>query len=274
RKLQDVLQAACQQNVALSLHDTNSPEVFELKARGELQIVVLLEQLRRQGYEVMAGRPQVLVHEQDGKQVQPQENLVVDVPQDFVGAVTELLAPRGGALQDMQPLSGSERVRLQFLIPSRGLIGVRSQLLTRTRGEAVYASSFSGWVAWDGKSMKRTNGAIVADRDGECREYALHRLQERGRLFVDSGTQVYEGMIIGEHSRNTDLNANPTKEKKLTNMRAAGSDESTKLDGIHPMGLDEALEWIDDDEWVEITPKSIRLRKSELKANARKVTRV
>ncbi|MEM7495948.1 MAG: translational GTPase TypA [Myxococcota bacterium] len=274
RKLYETLEAACRQNVALSLHETDSPEVFELKARGELQIVVLLEQMRRQGYELMAGRPRILVHERDGQKLEPQESLVVDVPQDFVGAVTEFLAPRGGTMQDMQPLAASGRVRLEFIIPTRGLIGMRSQMLTRTRGEAVYASSFQGFIPWDDrKTPRRQNGALVADRDGTCAEYGLFHLQDRGRLFVGAGTRVYEGMIFGEHSRDTDLNANPTKEKKLTNMRASGSDESTKLDAVRGMSLDEALEWIDDDEWVEITPKTIRLRKAMLKANQRKVTR-
>ncbi len=274
RKLHEVLEAACRQNVALSLHDTDSPEMFELKARGELQIVVLLEQMRRQGHELMAGRPQILVHERDGQKMEPQEILVIDVPQDFVGAVTEFLAPRGGTMQDMQPLAASGRVRLEFIIPTRGLIGMRSQMLTRTRGEAVYASSFSRFIPWDErKTIRRQNGALVADRDGSCAEYGLFNLQDRGRLFIGAGTRVYEGMIFGEHNRDTDLNANPAKEKKLTNMRASGTDESTKLDAVRSMSLDEALEWIDDDEWVEITPKTIRLRKAQLKANQRKVTR-
>lgn len=273
RKLEEVLEKECLQNVSLSLESTDSNEVFLLKARGELQVVVVLEEIRRKGYELMAGRPEIIPLQQDGQLWEPEEAFFIDVPENKMGTVTEILSKRGGRMQNIEKFENSGRVRLEFDIPSRGLIGLRSLLLTETRGEAIYSSTFKKYIPYQGKRFSRANGAIVADRDGAATEYALFGLEDRGRLFVRAGTSVYEGMIFGENSRQNDMNANPTKEKKLTNMRASGSDDSTKLSPIKEMSLDEALEWIDEDEWVEITPKSIRIRKMVLKTNQRPIIR-
>lgn len=273
RKLSEMLETACLENVALKLETTESTDVFLLKARGELAIVVLMEQLRRKGWEFMVGRPEIIPLEKDGQMMEPEEILTIDIPGDQVGVVTPLLASRGGRMESMEPLEGSSRVRMEFVIPARGLIGLRSQMLTETRGEAIYSSSFKGYIPYKGKRFSRTNGAMVSDRAGESTEYALFNLQPRGKLFIGAGIPVYEGMVFGEHSKDTDLNCNATVEKKLSNMRAAGKDDSTKLKVTRGLELDAALEWIDEDEWVEVTPLSIRVRKHELRTNMRKVTR-
>lgn len=273
RKLEEVLQKACLTNVALQVEPTANPEMFLLKGRGELQIVILLEELRRRGYELMVGRPEIIPHEKDGQLFEAEDQMFVDVPDNFVGTVTELLSERGGRMESMTALEGSHRVRMEFSIPGRGLIALRSILLTRTKGEAIYSSSFKGWVPFLGKRLSRANGALVADRGGVATEYGLFGLQDRGKLFIGAGTKIYEGMVFGENNRTNDINANPAREKKLTNMRASGKDESTKLSGIYPFDLDSAIEWIDDDEWVEVTPKNIRVRKDELRTNFRKVIR-
>lgn len=273
RKLEEVLQKACLTNVALDVEQTANPEMFLLKGRGELQIVILLEELRRRGYELMVGRPEIIPHEKDGELFEPEDQMLIDVPDNFVGTVTELLSERGGRMESMTTLEASNRVRLEFAIPARGLIALRSTLLTRTKGEAIYSSSFKGWIPFLGKRLSRANGALVADRNGMATEYGLFNLQDRGKLFIGAGAKVYEGMVFGENNRTNDINANPAREKKLTNMRASGKDESTKLSGIYPFDLDSAIEWIDDDEWVEVTPKTIRVRKDELRTNMRKVVR-
>lgn len=273
RKLEEVLRKACLTNVALKLEATKDPEVFLLKARGELQIVILLEELRRKGYELMVGRPEIIPFEKDGELFEPRDQMVIDVPDVYVGTVTEVLSERGGKMESMQTLEGSHRVRMEFSIPARGLIALRSTLLTKTKGEAIYSSSFKDYIPYLGKRLSRANGGLIADRAGVTTEYGLFHLQDRGKLFVGAGVKVYEGMVFGENSRGNDLNANPVREKKLTNMRASGKDESTKLSGIFAFDLDSALEWIDDDEWVEVTPQSIRVRKDELRTNMRKVIR-
>ncbi|MCB9255122.1 MAG: translational GTPase TypA [Bdellovibrionaceae bacterium] len=273
RRLEELLQKACLSNVALSLEDTDSAEVFLLKARGELQIVVVLEELRRQGFELMAGRPEIIPVDVDGQKMEPQESLVIDIPENKMGTVTEIVAKRGGRVQSVEQLGGSQRIRLEVDIPARGLIGIRSTLLTETRGEAIYSSSFKNYIPYQGKRFSRSNGAIIADRDGVSTQYALFGLESRGKLFIKEGTRVYEGMIFGEHNRQNDMNADATREKKLTNMRASGSDESTKLSPVQEPSLDEALEWIDEDEWVEITPKTVRARKAVLKSNQRQIIR-
>ncbi len=273
RKLEEVLKKACLTNVALLLEQTQSTEVFLLKGRGELQIVILLEELRRRGYELMVGRPEVIPHTKDGVMFEAEDQMVIDVPDNFVGTVTEFLSERGGRMESMTALEGSQRVRMEFAIPARGLIALRSTLLTKTKGEAIYSSSFKQWVPFLGQRLSRANGALVSDRTGNATEYALYNLQDRGKLFVGAGAKIYEGMVFGENNRVNDLTADPTREKKLTNMRASGKDESTKLSGIYPFDLDSAIEWIDDDEWVEITPKNIRVRKDELRTNMRKVIR-
>lgn len=273
RKLEEVLKKACLTNVALDIEATQNPEIFLLKGRGELQIVVLLEELRRRGFELMVGRPEVIPHTIDGEMFEAEDQMVIDVPDNFVGTITELLSERGGRMEAMSTLEGSNRVRMEFSIPARGLIALRSILLTKSRGEAIYSSSFKRWVPFLGQRLSRANGGLVSDRAGMATEYALYNLQERGKLFIGAGTKVYEGMVFGENNRVNDLNADPTREKKLTNIRAAGRDESTKLSGIYPFDLDSAIEWIDDDEWVEITPKNVRVRKDELRSNMRKVIR-
>lgn len=273
RKLEEVIKKACLTNVALAIEPTQEAEVFLVKGRGELQIVILLEELRRRGYELMVGRPEVIPHIKDGEMFEAEDQMVIDVPDNFVGTVTELLSERGGKMESMAALEGSSRVRLEFAIPARGLIALRSTLLTKTKGEAIYSSSFKRWIPFLGRRLSRANGALVTDRTGVATEYGLFNLQDRGKLFIGAGTKVYEGMVFGENNRMNDINANPTREKKLTNMRASGRDESTKLSGIYPFDLDSAIEWIDDDEWVEITPKNIRVRKDELRTNMRKVIR-
>jgi GTP-binding protein len=273
RKLEEVIKKACLTNVALSIEATQDAEIFLVKGRGELQIVILLEELRRRGYELMVGRPEVIPHIKDGEMFEGEDLMVIDVPDNFVGTVTELLSERGGKMESMTALEGSSRVRMEFAIPSRGLIALRSILLTKTKGEAIYSSSFKRWIPFLGRRLSRANGALVTDRAGVATEYGLFNLQDRGKLFIGAGTKVYEGMVFGENNRMNDINANPTREKKLTNMRASGRDESTKLSGIYPFDLDSAIEWIDDDEWVEITPKNIRVRKDELRTNMRKVIR-
>jgi len=272
-KLEELLEKVCHGNVSISMEKTQSPEVFLVKARGELQIVIILEEIRRLGYELMVACPQVIPFEKDGELFEPEEILVIDIPEEMVGTVTELFSRRGGYMTVMENLHGSPRVRLEFSIPTRGLFGIRSELLTSTRGEAVFSSSFHKYIPFMGKRFSRTNGALVADRNGVSVQYGLFHLQPRGRLFIKEGAKIYEGMIFGENNRANDLNANPTKAKKLTNMRASGSDDSTKLNPVKELDLDEALAWIDENEWVEITPNTIRLRKAELRTNMRTVIR-
>ncbi len=274
RKLKDLLEKACLENVALALEAEEGANVFKLKARGELAIVILMEQLRRKGWEFMVGRPEVIPVIIDGQQMESEETLVIDIPDNMIGTITPIFTGRGGRLSSLEKLEGSSRLRLSFSIPSRGLIGLRSQILTETRGEAIYSSSFLGYIPYQGKRFSRINGAMVADRAGKTTEYALFHLQPRGKLFVRAGVLVYEGMVFGEHNKNTDINCNAAVEKKLTNMRAAGKDESTKLKSNRgALELEEALEWIDEDEWVEITPINVRIRKQELRSNYRKITR-
>lgn len=273
RKLEELLQKACLENVALQLGSSDASDVFILKARGELAIVILLEQLRREGWEFMVGRPEVIPIEKDGQKMEPEERLIVDIPDSMIGVVTPLLSGQGGRMDKLENLEGSSRVRVEFLIPARGMIGLRSKMLTETRGEAVFSSSFHQYIPYKGKRFSRINGALISDRAGPTTEYALHNLQARGKLFLGAGIEVYEGMVIGENAKDTDMNCNPTLAKKLTNMRAAGKDDSTKLNVTRSLELDEALEWIDEDEWVEITPKNIRIRKDELRTNFRKIRR-
>lgn len=273
RKLEEMLEKACQTNVSLKLEKTQSPEVFLMKGRGELQIVILLEELRRKGYEMMVGCPEIIPFEKDGELFEPEETMIIDVPDNMIGVVTELLSKRGGRMEMMENMEASSRIRLEFSIPTRGLFGIRSPLLTATKGEAIFSSSFKRYIPYLGKRFSRKNGALIADRDGVSVQYGLFHLQSRGKLFIREGTKVYEGMIFGENNRVNDMNADATKPKKLTNMRAAGSDESTKLTEIKDITLDEAIVWIDDNEWVEITPLNIRLRKAELHSNLRNVIR-
>jgi GTP-binding protein len=268
RKLRERLEREALYNVAIKVSETDGPEAFEVAGRGELQLSILVETMRREGYELGVGKPEVMTKTIGGVVHEPMELLLIDVPEDFVGAVTRLLGPRRGRMIEMLH-QGSGRVRLEFRIPSRGLIGMRSQLLEDTRGTATLHHDFAGWDPWTGDIPHRTTGALVADRAGRITGYACEHLQSRGVLFCPPGTEVYEGMIIGEHSRPDDLDVNITKEKKLTNMRASNSEEFVKLSSTRKMSLEDAIEFIDADEIVEVTPATFRLRKRVLRANQR-----
>lgn len=268
RKLEELLQKACMANVALRYERTATAETYMLKARGELQIVVLLEQLRRQGYELMVGRPEIIpVKGDNGEELEPEELMTIDIPETMIGKITEILSARGGRMAHMELMKNSPRVRMEFVISTRALIGIRSLLMTETKGEAIFSSALRGFIPYQGKRLSRKNGAIVADRSGTSVEYGLFYLQARGKLFIREGMPVYEGMVFGEFNKSNNLLANPMKSKQLTNVRSVGHDVSTKLDPIQDMTLDFAIEWIDEDEWVEVTPKSIRIRKVELRSN-------
>lgn len=268
RNLRERLYKEAYRNVSIRVEDTDTPDAFRVVARGELQLAVIIETMRREGYELTASNPEPVTRVVDGQVHEPMELLVCDVPEASVGAVTERLGPRKGRMVDMTQLGGS-RTRLQFRIPARGLIGFRSEFLTITRGEGIMSSQFDGWEPWFGYIPKRSNGAIVSDRLGDTVPYALFSIQERGYLFVGPGTTVYEGMIIGEHAHPSELNVNACREKKLTNIRAAGRDENVILTPPREMGLEKALEWIADDELVEVTPKSVRMRKKALSVGER-----
>ena len=268
RQLRERLYRESYRNVAIRVEDTATPDAFKVVGRGELQLAVIIETMRREGYELTASNPEPLTKTIDGQIHEPMELLVCDVPENSVGAVTERLGPRKGRMADMTPLD-SGRTRLQFRIPARGLIGFRSEFLTITRGEGIMSSQFDGYEPWFGYIPKRSNGAMVSDRLGETVPYALFSIQERGALFVGAGVTVYEGMIIGEHAHPSELNVNCCREKKLTNIRAAGRDENVILTPPREMGLEKALEWIADDELVEVTPKSVRLRKKALAVGER-----
>jgi GTP-binding protein len=272
RKLYEFLQKEAMHNVALRIDETDSPEMFVLNARGELQIAIVMENLRRTGGECMVARPKVITKTENGQVLEPVERVVVDVPDFAVGVVTEKLSQRKGRMVTMQNFENN-RTRLEFSVPTRGLLGYRSTFLTDTKGEGIMSSYFEGWEVSRGQFLARLNGALVADRAGKTTEYALHGLEERGKLFIREGEEVYEGMVIGENSRDNNLDVNAVREKKLTNMRSAGTDDSTKLSPIAKMSLEGALDWIDDDEWVEITPKNIRIRKRQLAANQRQISR-
>ncbi|MBI5086617.1 MAG: translational GTPase TypA, partial [Acidobacteria bacterium] len=228
----------------------------------------LIEMMRREGFELMVGKPQILTKSVDGKTMEPQELLVVDVPEQYVGVVIEKMGMRKGKMSKMVN-HGSGRVRLEFLVPSRGLIGIRSEMLTDTKGTAIMNSLFQGHIEWQGDIPMRLTGALVADRPGASTGYAIFNLQERGEMFISPGTEVYEGMIVGENSRSEDMVVNIIKEKKLTNMRSSSADEAIRLVPPRLLNLEQAIEFINEDEWVEVTPKSIRLRKKILKANQR-----
>ncbi len=268
RNLRERLYREAYRNVSIRVEDTDTPDAFRVVGRGELQLAVIIENMRRDGYELTASNPEPLVREVNGQVHEPMELMVCDVPETAVGAVTERLGPRKGRMVDMTPL-GSGRTRLQFRIPARGLVGFRSEFLTITRGEGILSSQFDGYEPWFGHIPKRSNGAIVSDRAGDTVPYALFSIQERGALFVGPGVPVYQGMIIGEHAHPSDLNVNACREKKLTNVRAAGRDENVILTTPREMTLERSLEWIGPDELVEVTPKSVRLRKRQLTTGER-----
>ena len=268
RDLRDRLQKELLTNVSIRVEDTDTPESFRVLGRGELQLAILIETMRREGFELMVGKPEIVTRMEKGSKLEPVERLVVDIPDNFIGIIMETIGGRRGEMTKMSN-HGSGRVRLDFKIPSRGLIGLRSQLLTDTRGTALIHSLFDGWTQYGGEMALRPTGALVADRAGVSTAFALWNLQERGELFIGPGVDVYEGMIVGENSREQDMDVNVTKEKKLTNMRSSTADEAIRLIPHRELSLEQAIEFIADDEYVEITPKTIRLRKKVLQANKR-----
>jgi GTP-binding protein len=270
RNLRERLQKELLTNVSLKVEEAANTDTFKVMGRGELQLSILIETMRREGYELMVGKPEIITRRDavTGKLMEPTEKLIIDVPENFVGVVIEKLGARKGQMTKMHN-HGYGRVRLEFSIPSRGLIGLRSELLTDTRGTAVLNSIFEGYSEWSGEIPHRLTGALIADRPGETTAYALWNLQERGELFAGPGEAVYEGMIIGENAREVDLDVNAVREKKLTNMRASTADEAIRLVPHKALSLEQAIEFIEDDEFVEVTPKSLRLRKKILQANRR-----
>ncbi len=269
RKLKERLERELLTNVSIRVEPTDSPDAFKVSGRGELQLAILIEMMRREGYELSVGKPEVITRTVDGRLHEPMEQLVVDIPEEFIGVITQKLGSRRGRMTKMTN-HGTGRVRLEFRIPSRGLIGLRTEFLTDTKGTGLLNSLFDGWDLWQGEIEHRPTGAMIADRAGKATAYAIENLQPRGILFVAPGDEVYEGMLVGEHNRNTDLDVNITKEKKLTNMRSSTADELVRLQPPLAMNLEQALEFIKADELAEVTPKAFRLRKRVLAANMRK----
>jgi len=268
RNLRERLEKELLTNVSLKVEETVNTDNFKVMGRGELQLSILIETMRREGYELMVGKPEIVTRRIDGKLMEPLEHLTIDIPENFIGVVIEKLGPRKGEMTKMHN-HGYGRVRLEFRVPSRGLIGLRSELLTDTRGTIIMNSLFDGYTEYQGEIPQRLTGALVSDRAGVATAYALFNLQERGELFVGPGTDVYEGMIIGENARDVDLDVNVVREKKLTNMRASTADEAIRLVPYKALNLEQAIEFIADDEFVEVTPKTLRLRKKVLQANRR-----
>jgi GTP-binding protein len=269
RKILERLQKEILHNVAIRFEPTSTPETFKIFGRGELQLGVLVEQMRREGFEMKIGKPQVVFRTIDGVKNEPMENVIVDVADSYTGIVAEKMGSRKGVMTNMVN-KGSGRVRIEFLMPARGLIGYRSEFLTDTRGTGLLNTSYAGYEPYKGEIMHRMNGAMISDRKGKTTAYALWNLQERGRIFVLPVTEVYDGMIMGEHAKSNDLVVNCTREKKLTNVRASGSDEAITLVPIKLMTLEQAMEWIRDDECIEVTPLNIRIRVRELDPHKRK----
>ena len=269
RKLKERLEKETLGNVSIRVEPTASPDTFQVSGRGELQLAILIEMMRREGYELTAGKPDVVTREIGGKRHEPVELLVVDIPEEHIGVVTQKLAPRKGRMLKLVNY-GSGRVRVEFKVPSRGLIGFRTELLTDTRGTGIMHHLFDGFEPWHGEIPHRSTGSLIADRHGKVTSHAVEHLQPRGTLLVGPGEEVYEGMIVGEHARSNDLDVNITKEKKLTNMRSSTSDELERLVPPRRLSLEQALELIKDDEAVEVTPGAFRLRKKILAAVGRK----
>jgi len=270
RQLKERLNKEVLGNVALRVEETESPDQFKVSGRGELQLAILIEMMRREGYEFQVSRPEVITKKgENGELLEPIELVVIDIPEEFIGVVTEALGRRKGKMKKMIN-NGSGRVRLEYEVPSRGLIGFRNEFLTETKGTGLLNTLFLCYDKWQGEMRGRRTGSLVADRMGEATAYALYNLQERGTLFIKPQTKVYEGMIIGENARAIDLDVNAIKEKKLTNMRSSTAEEAMRLVPIKELSLEQALEFIAEDELVEVTPKSIRLRKKILRANERK----
>jgi GTP-binding protein len=273
RQIKDRLDRELLGNVSIKVEPTDTPEQMKVLGRGELQLSILIEMMRREGFELQVSRPVIVTKEVDGKLMEPVEDLVVDVAEEFQGVVIAQAGTRRGTMTKMVN-HGSGRVRLEFRIPARGMIGFRSQFLTETKGTGIMNHLFAGWEPWHGAIGTRATGALVADRTGVATAYAIWNLQERGEIFIEPGAPVYEGMLIGENARASDMDVNVTKEKKQTNMRASSADEAVRLIPPRKLGLEQAIEFINDDELVEVTPHNIRLRKRVLAANLRPKTRV
>jgi GTP-binding protein len=268
RQLRERLVKETRRNLAIRVEESDSPDTFTVLGRGELQLAILVETMRREGYEVQLGNPEVVTKVIDGSPNEPVETVIVDVPDNFIGVVTERLGSRKGRMTKMQN-HGYGRARLEFRIPSRGLIGFRGEFLTSTRGTGLLSTQFEGWEPWGGPMMKRQSGAIVSDRAGVATPYALNHLQARGSFFINPSAEVYEGMIVGEHNRPNDSDVNVIKEKKLSNVRNHGKDDNVLLAPPRVLNIETAMEWIDADEYVEVTPDAIRVRKQELRCNMR-----
>jgi GTP-binding protein len=268
RNLRERLDKELLTNVSIRVEEAGGPDSFRVMGRGELQLAILIETMRREGYELTVGKPEILTKPIDGVLHEPVEMLIMDCPESFLGVVIEKLGSRKGKMVKMVN-HGSGRVRLEFHVPTRGLIGLRSEILTDTRGTAIMNSLFHGYIEWQGEIPMRPTGSLVADRAGKTTAYAIWNLQERGEIFLAPGTEVYEGMVVGENARSVDLDVNIVKEKKLTNMRSSTADEAIRLVPPRILNLEQAIEFIRDDEYVEITPHTIRLRKKILAANKR-----
>lgn len=281
RKLRERLLVEARMNVAIRFLETEVPDQFRILGRGELQFAIMIEQMRREGMEFMVGRPLVITSTNEaGLKTEPLERATLDLPEAYSGDVTRMFQERKGILVSYEtsgthtgPSGTQNRVRLEFDIPTRGLLGMRTKYMTATRGEGLFSSRLIGYADWKGEMLHRSNGALISDREGLSTEYALLNLDDRGVMFVRPGAHLYEGMVIGENNRENDLNINACREKKLTNVRAAGSDHYESLKGIREMTLERCIEWIDDDEWIEVTPKNIRLRKKVLASNQRSIVR-
>jgi GTP-binding protein len=268
RNIRERLDKELRTNVSLRVADTDAGDTFKVSGRGELHLSILIENMRREGFEMAVSKPEVIFRDVSGKKMEPMEYLVVDVPSEYQGVIIEKMGPRKGEMTSMQPMG--DTIRLEFIIPARGLIGLRSEVLTDTRGTAVMTHTFHEYAPFKGDIPGRKNGVLIAMEHGETTGYALDALQPRGILFLPPGVEVYGGMLIGQHAKDNDLDVNPCKGKKLTNVRASGTDDAVKLAPPRVLTLEQALEFIDDDELVEVTPKSIRLRKKELDPNRRK----
>jgi GTP-binding protein len=268
RQVKDRLEAELVGNVSLKVLPTERPDAWEVQGRGELALAILVEQMRREGFELTVGKPQVVTKTIDGKVHEPMELMTIDTPEEFMGAITQLMAARKGRMTEMSN-HGTGWIRMEFNVPARGLIGFRTQFLTDTRGAGIASSIANGYEPWAGPIEYRTNGSLMADRAGTATPFAMINLQERGTFFIQPGAEVYEGMIVGENSRADDMDVNITKEKKLTNMRAASSDSFEGLTPPRKLTLEESLEFAREDECVEITPEEIRIRKVVLDANER-----
>ncbi len=268
RNLKERLERELLTNVSLRVEPGDTPDAFKVSGRGELQMAILIEMMRREGFELAASKPEVITRTTDGVRHEPMERLVIDGPEEYVGVVTQKVGTRRGRMTNMVN-HGTGRVRLEFRIPSRGLIGFRSQFLTDTRGTGLLNHLFDGYEPWHGEIPHRVTGALVADRPGRVTAYALEHIQDRGEMFIEPGERVYEGMVVGENTREEDIDVNIVKEKRLTNMRSSTSEEGVYLFPVHRMSLEQALEWVREDELLEVTPRSLRMRKRVLQANQR-----